>query len=352
LSFQKTRSSNPIGYDTGRDEGGKAWRRRPQHPDHALGKGFLPSYLQTINLETTMKTKANRTSFIVLLATTGIRVSAQVMLSGTNYTQNFDTLASGLPTGWSVRTNATAGSPGSDAGFTTNVTSWGTATGQFANYASTTSNNGTNFLGSEASTVQSGCTNRALAVRQVASGGFDPGAAFVLQLGNTTNRWNFQLALDFLTLYVKDRATVWTVDYAVGGSPTTFTPVGTFTDPRVFGKVTRTFSFGTALDNQSGPVWIRIAALSVSTPTNGVRNTFGIDNFSLSWEAGEIGSVTAIPLQIQLAGPQVVLTWSNPNFALQAASDCSGGFTNVPEASSPYTNSILEPQKLFRLKAN
>ena len=67
-----------------------------------------------------MKTKSV-VSILALLVTAAV-ASAQVILTGTNYVQTFDSLASGLPPGWSVRTNATATALGTVALFTTNTT--------------------------------------------------------------------------------------------------------------------------------------------------------------------------------------------------------------------------------------
>jgi hypothetical protein len=62
--------------------------------------------------------------------------------------------------------------------------------------------------------------------------------------------------------------------------------------------------------------------------------------------------VTRIPLQLQLAAGKVILTWTDPSFTLQSASAVSAVYTNVPGATSPYTNTITGPAKFFRLKAN
>lgn len=56
------------------------------------------------------------------------------------------------------------------------------------------------------------------------------------------------------------------------------------------------------------------------------------------------------PLSIQASGSQIVLTWSDSVFALQSSPSPSGGFTNIPNALSPFTNSITEKQKFFRLQ--
>ena len=55
-------------------------------------------------------------------------------------------------------------------------------------------------------------------------------------------------------------------------------------------------------------------------------------------------------LLIQRAGTNVVLTWSG-TFTLQTATNLATGFTDVPGAASPYTNSVTpDPQHFFRLR--
>jgi uncharacterized repeat protein (TIGR03803 family) len=58
------------------------------------------------------------------------------------------------------------------------------------------------------------------------------------------------------------------------------------------------------------------------------------------------------PLNIQLAGDNVILTWTNAFFSLQSAPAVTGVYTNVPGAASPYTNAITGSQEFFRLMAN
>ena len=205
---------------------------------------------------------------------------AQLTLSGTSYSQSFDSFFPGLPTGWSGRTGSTATSLGSTATFVTANTAWGSAAGQFQNSASSI-NFGPPFNGSESAATQSTANNRLFAVRQ--SGGFgDPGAAFALQISNTLGLFSFNVSFEAHMLSVQDRSTTWTVDYGLGASPSTFIPLGSYSDPGLFGATNIPISFGSALDNQSGPVWIRIAALSPATAgTN--YDTVGIDNFSLTY---------------------------------------------------------------------
>jgi len=59
-----------------------------------------------------------------------------------------------------------------------------------------------------------------------------------------------------------------------------------------------------------------------------------------------------VPLNIQLNGSNVILSWTNSTFALQAAPSASGTYTNIPGATSPNTNTISDPQRYFRLLAN
>jgi hypothetical protein len=206
-------------------------------------------------------------------------------LSGTSYSQNFDGVAEGLPDGWTVRTGATASQVGSVAPFSVAHKNWDNTAGSFANYASTTNNEGVAFVGTETTSIQTNALNRCAGVRQTGTLG-DPGAAFVLRIDNTIGFGEFQIVCDFQNLSVQGRTTVWTIDYGIGNDPTAFTAIGTYTNygtnSGVFGTTTKTLSFGSALNNQAENVWIRVAALSGSTGS-GSRSTFGIDNFDLTW---------------------------------------------------------------------
>jgi hypothetical protein len=58
-------------------------------------------------------------------------------------------------------------------------------------------------------------------------------------------------------------------------------------------------------------------------------------------------------LNITQSGNQLVLSWpTNAAFSLQSAPFVTGAYTNVPGATSPYTNSMTGPQQYFRLQAN
>jgi uncharacterized repeat protein (TIGR03803 family) len=54
-------------------------------------------------------------------------------------------------------------------------------------------------------------------------------------------------------------------------------------------------------------------------------------------------------LDIHLLSRQVVLTWTNAGFNLQAAPFVTGVYTNVPGATSPYTNAATDAEMFFRL---
>jgi hypothetical protein len=62
--------------------------------------------------------------------------------------------------------------------------------------------------------------------------------------------------------------------------------------------------------------------------------------------------VSPIPLHIRRDGANVVLTWTNPTFALQSAPAITGTYTTVPGATNPYTNAIGASPRFFRLQAN
>ena len=119
-------------------------------------------------------------------------ILAQITLGTSPYVQNFDGISTGLPTGFTVRTGATATALGTAATLTAipgnSTTNWSNTGGGFRNYASA---NG--LISSTPVATQTVANDRALGVRQTGSLG-DPGAAFVVQLANTNMRTGFSLS--------------------------------------------------------------------------------------------------------------------------------------------------------------
>jgi hypothetical protein len=221
------------------------------------------------------------------LATSAARAQTPAMLTGSSYSENFDNLSTGLPTGFSVYATATANSLGTAPTAAQLIltpgtaTAWASTTGGFKNFASA------DALPSSATTAQqTAATDRALGVRQTGSLG-DPGAAFVFQAANTTGKTDFALTFKLQSLDVSasvTRTATWQVDYGTGSTPSTFTKVGSVatTGNTIFSNNTVTVNFGTALDDQAGPVYIRIATLGTTTGS-GNRPSSAIDDFQLSW---------------------------------------------------------------------
>ena len=283
-----------------------------------------------------MKTNVIK-SLLILVITTSFAWSAgaQLMLTGTSYRQNFDGIGGGLPGEWLIYTNAKSTQLGTPLAFNPMPTNWANTSFGFGNYASTI-NGGTNLLGTEAPANQCVFTNRALGIRT--TGAADPGAAFVLKIDNTKGLKDFTLDLDFLLLSVQNRTNVWTVDYGIGSNPGSFVAVGTYTalgngNGGAFGATHKTFAFGKGLDNQSGPVFIRIVNLSNSGSSSGTgsyRPTVGIDNFSLNFSS-DLPSITSIiikngSVQIDFNG---VASDTALSFLLHGAMRADGSFADT-----------------------
>ena len=202
-----------------------------------------------------------------------------VSLSGTQYIETFDNIGTALPTGWGTKTGATSNTVlGIDAALTVAPTFWNITSGRFNNYAS-------GDIGVAGD--QNLATDRALGMRQTGTVG-DPGAAFVVKLANTTGLSSFQLSFKLQSLDVASaRTTLWLLEYGIGETPTTFTaltttPASLSTGNGLFSNQNVTASLGTALDNISSPVWIRIRTNVASTGA-GSRASTAIDDFILSY---------------------------------------------------------------------
>ena len=195
------------------------------------------------------------------------------------YVETFDGIGSGLPSGWTVNTGATATSLGTPASFSTTPIDWANTSGAFKNFASA---NNAGFNASTPAATQNSAPDRALGIRQTGTFG-DPGAAFTYQR-NTTGETITAISFDAQMLSVQPRSTTWTLQYGVGANPTSFVTLATYTDPGTWGNtnisVTLSPTQSAQVSNQPS-VFFRIVALSASSGS-GNRDSFGIDNFTLT----------------------------------------------------------------------
>lgn len=222
----------------------------------------------------------------------------QINLNSSPYIEDFNSIAAGLPTGVSVKTGANATAFGTDATLNSNPIEWNFTSSGFRNSASATGLTTTADV-----TAQSASTNRALALRQTGSFG-DAGGSFVFQIANTTNKTSFALSFKLQSLDVASpRSVTWSVDYALGDTPTAFinsSATGTLTTGgSTFSNNTINVNFSNLLDNKTSKVWIRVTALAASTGS-GNRPTSAIDDFNLSWIAAGGGPDLTAPTVIGL----------------------------------------------------
>ncbi|RDC58498.1 hypothetical protein DU508_00385 [Pedobacter chinensis] len=265
-----------------------------------------------------------RPLLLILILLVSFPVFAQVTLTTSPYVENFDGIGTGLPAGFTVRTGADANALGATAALTTAATVWNNTTGAFKNFASATA-------GAAATTAtQNASTDRALGVRQTAAIG-DPGAAFVFQIDNTTAKTGFKLSFDLQSLDAgSSRLTTWSVDYGFGATPTSFTNAGAgslTTGNSIFSNSTVNVDFGSALNNQAGPVWIRIVTLTATTGS-GNRASTAIDNFNLSFTSGTV------------TGPTLTATPNALDFGTQLTNTSSAEKTFVLNSSNLTTDDV------------
>lgn len=124
------------------------------------------------------------------------------------------------------------------------------------------------------------------------------------------------------------------------------------------------YDFATiALSSSGVPVWTnRFGGLgagedraeAVAVSAEGSVYVTGYSYNGTDWDYTTIKyapiSMSQIPLNISRMENKVVLSWTNPLFTLQSSSLPDVGFTNIPGATSPFTNSLTESSQFFRLK--
>jgi hypothetical protein len=272
---------------------------------------------------------------MLALAALGARAQTPVTLGTSPYVENFDGLASGLPAGFGVYTGASATSLGTAP--TTaqliltpgnSTTSWASTGAGFKNFASASA-----FNSKASATTQTAATNRALGVRQTSSFGdgtstTGAGPAFVFQLANTSGKTDFALSFKLQSLdstiatsTASGRTATWQVDYGTGTTPSAFTQIGsTATTGPFFSNTTISASFGSALNNQTGPVWIRIVAPAATTG-GGSRPSSAIDDFTLTWSAptASTPALTVAPETLAFGNQNVSSTSAASTYTLTGA---------------------------------
>jgi hypothetical protein len=111
-------------------------------------------------------------------------------------------------------------------------------------------------------------------------------------------------------------------------------------------------------DGSTNPPVISVVPSPVPTYTNQASLSFTMQpvtvlqdtpSRTLTETTGWQANFEPIILGIQLSAASVILTWTNLSYNLQAASTPFGAFTNVPSATSPYTNVSSGPGQYFRL---
>jgi hypothetical protein len=108
-----------------------------------------------------------------------------------------------------------------------------------------------------------------------------------------------------------------------------------------------------AYSNAGVPLWTNfynVLATSIAAGNSG--NVFVTGNSGDDYATIKYAIVRSALLAIQMMNGRLVLTWSNTAVNLQSAPAITGTFTNIPNATSPYTNSTTDPQRFFRLQAN
>ena len=258
-----------------------------------------------------------------------LAAQAQYTLSGASpYNQNFDGIGGGLPTGWMVYSGSSATSIGTLETFSTSVNYgiWGYDTvGTSCGASSIFGGGHKNFPSYSAVSMHPSCTdmttasNRALGVRQVAPGNtshpnLDSGAAFVFQIANTAGITNLGCSFKLQSLdTAASRTTTWRVQYRIGtsGSWVEVSPTGTMTTGgHAFTNNSISASFGTALDNQSSPIWFRIVTIDFSSGS-GLRPITAIDDFQLTWtgSAGinDVAAQATLPLSVVSASTSAIV---------------------------------------------
>ena len=121
------------------------------------------------------------------------------------------------------------------------------------------------------------------------------------------------------------------------------------------GQVFRLFNPAPAIDpqGQTPPAFAKSVRGVITQGDGSSPFDSGYSMFLLLFSDIEAGVPPVGPapesLAIQMVSPNVILTWSQPAFSLYASPTVSGTYTNIPGATSPYTNAISGDPLYFRL---
>jgi len=96
-----------------------------------------------------------------------------------------------------------------------------------------------------------------------------------------------------------------------------------------------------------GPTTLAIRSDNVYGDWDGGIEDVAVYNYVLSPQQIQNHYLNTTTINIAPAGANVVLTW--PVGSLQAAGAVTGTYTNVPAATSPYTNSASAHQMFYRV---
>jgi hypothetical protein len=210
--------------------------------------------------------------------------SAQVNLTGFSYTQDFNSLAAGLPPGWSVNTATTLNTLGTSGTFTTAATTWaaGTVLTDFRNVASD------NIAFGSASGTQGSDSNRALGWRPLAAATDARSGSIMFAITNTVGLQNFSLSARVFT--GNDSAAssqTYLLEFRVGAAGN-FNPLATYLTPTTgatgFNAQTFTADAVTlaALNDQPEIVYFRLRGIATSGTS---LDSIALDDFSLNYSA-------------------------------------------------------------------
>jgi uncharacterized repeat protein (TIGR03803 family) len=134
------------------------------------------------------------------------------------------------------------------------------------------------------------------------------------------------------------------------------TNAGSIFELKLDGAFTNLFSFGYANTNVAGLSTNNIGfcpnKLTQAPDGSFYGTTFGgnTNGYGITFKLALIPP-PAIPLNSRSSPGQIILAWTNSFFILQSAPEAVGTFTNIDNATSPFTNSIVGSRKFYRLIA-